>query len=53
MHLTGPPFESLVKVIIIIFIIKVTIMLNKVIITIIFFIKVTIMLNIVKGGEKR
>ena len=46
MHLTGPPFESLVKVIIIIFFIKVTII-------IFFFIKVTIMLNIVKGGEKR
>ena len=46
MHFTGPPFESLVKVIIIIFFIKVTII-------IIFFIKVTIMLNIVKGGEKR
>ena len=45
MHFTGPPFESLVKVIIII-IIKVTII-------IFFFIKVTIMLNIVKGGEKR
>ena len=52
MHLTGPPFESLVKVIIIIIFIKVNIIIIiKVII--IFFIKVTIMLNIVKGGEKR